>query len=200
MPGKFIVIEGIDAAGKETQSKMLAEFLEKQGKKMLHLSYPDKASPIWKLIREYLKKVYDFPLEVQFLLYATDMAKDINRINGSLKNGGYVVADRYITSAFAYQCSQGFPLEKALKFAELFGFPKPDQIIYLKISPTTGIERKTKENGDLDRNEANEKLLAAVSEMYGKLAKENVFGKWIVIDGEKSREEVFENMRKALGL
>ena len=52
----FIVLEGADGTGKETQAKMLKEKLESQGKKVLTLDFPDYSSEYGKLLTNYLRK------------------------------------------------------------------------------------------------------------------------------------------------
>lgn len=198
MAARLIVIEGIDGAGGEVQSKRLCEFLRKKGIPAERLTFPDYSGPIGRLIHEYLHKKYDFSTKVQFLLYFSDYLKDQAKIKELLKQGKTIVCDRYFTSILAYQ--EGFPEEKALKIAELFGIQKPDMIIYLRVSPDTSIKRKQGEKaGDLDRNEGNKPLLVKVSRRYEDLIKRQVFCKWVPVDGEKPIEDVFEEIKKALG-
>lgn len=196
--GVMLIADGIDGAGTETQSKLLFDYFKGQKKPVKRLCYPDYSKPIGKLIHEYLHKKYDFPVEVQFLLYATDYIKDRKKINNWLKESKIIICDRYFTSTLAYQGSQGFSVEKMLEFAKLFEIKKPDIIIYLKVSPEVSISRKFKEKRSLDRNEANIKFLVQVSEFYEKLIKKQVFGKWVAIDGEKSIQEVFKDIKKVL--
>ena len=81
----------------------------------------------------------------------------------------------------------------------MFELPKPDKILFLKISPETSVERKKREkNGDIDRYEENLNFLHKVARMYEKLVSENILGPWYVIDGEKSIENVFEQVKKVL--
>jgi len=194
MTYKKIVIEGIDGAGKDTQIKKLVDFLENTEV----VKYPDPESPMGKIIMDFLKKRFDFSPETQFLLYATDMLKDRQKIEKWVSEGKTVLFNRYIISTIAYQCSQWFSLEKAKNFIKLFDFPKPDVIFYLKIHPETAIKRKQKQKTGLDRFESKKDLLERVSDFYDKLEKENFLGKWIVIDGEKSPERVFEEIKKHL--
>jgi len=198
--GNLFVFEGIDGGGTETQSKLLLDYLKNKNISAERICYPDYEQPLGKLIHEYLHKKFDFPPDVQAMLYAADMTKDKEKIKKWLEEGRTVIADRYITSTIAYQGFRGFPVEKILKLAEIFDIPKPDVIVYLKVSAETSMKRKLKEKPDLDRNESDKKLMENLSLFYEKLAKENIFSKWIVINGEKSREEVFEEVRKALGL
>ncbi len=200
MRGKLIVIEGIDGAGGETQSKMLLDHFRSRKIPCERIYYPDYGNPIGDLLHEYLHKKYDFSPDMQFLLFSADMIKDRERIQGWLNEGRIVIADRYFTSALAYQVMRGFPLENALKFAEIFRLPKPDMILFLKISPKTSIKRKKVEKKDLDRNEADSKLHEQVSESYESLVKKQVWGSWFAIDGERSKEEVFLQIKKVLRL
>jgi thymidylate kinase len=50
----------------------------------------------------------------------------------------------------------------------------------------------------LDRNESNEKLLKTVGSFYKKLAKNKTFAEWAVVEGERTIEEVFENIKATL--
>jgi dTMP kinase len=194
--GKFIVFEGIDGAGGETQSILLFNYIKRQKIPVERLSYPDYRGPIGKLIHQFLHKKYDFPPEVQFLLYFTDFLKDKEKIENWRKENKIIISDRYFTSTLAYQGQKGFSIEKALKISKIFDLPKPDLIIYLKISPETSIKRKFREKKNLDRHEADKKFLEKISKFYDKLIKNQIFGKWVVVDGEMSIEEVAKEIRK----
>ena len=192
--GKFIVFEGIDGAGVETQGKLLISYLKRKKKEVEMLDYPDYKNPIGKLIYEFLYKKYNFPVDVQFLLHLTDFIKDKNRIHQYLKEGKTIVSLRYFTSTLAYQGFKGFSLRKAVEIADLIELPRPDLIIYLKIPAKLSIIRKHKEKKHLDRNESDRILLEKVGKFYDKLIKKQVFGKWVVIDGEKSIKDVFKEV------
>jgi len=194
----FIVIEGIDGAGGTTQTNLLKKFLEEKNFEVELIKYPDYSNPIGKLIDEFLNKKFDFSPETQFGLYALDMVKDREKILESLKEGKIVLADRYIHSTLAYQCmAKEFPLEKGLKFVEIFELPKPDLVILLDIKAETSIRRKFREKNELDRHEADREFLERVREGYLKLAEEKIFAKeWIIVDGEKSIEKVAEEIQK----
>lgn len=191
MRGKLIVIEGIDGAGCGTQTELLKEKLNaKSSKPVLHIRYPNYNSPIGVAIHKFLHEELELSPDMQFFIYSLDMIKDMKEIKKALESGRIVLTDRYFTSTLAYQCSQGFSLEKALKFAELFDIVKPDLIIYLKVSAETAIERKKKEKANLDLFERNLEFRKRVSKKYEELVSKNVFGKWIIVDAEKSIEKV----------
>lgn len=183
----FIVIEGLDGAGGETQSRILAKLLRRKGKRVILLRYPDYKNPIGRLIRDFLRRKFNLGADVEFSLYATDMVKDIQKIRRVLDSKGFVIADRYLTSTLAYQALRGFTHEKGLKFAELFSIPKPDIAIFLDISPQTSIRRKLGEHSVLDRYEEDIDFLEKVRRSYMRLIKSRAFARrWIIIDGEKS--------------
>jgi len=198
--GRLLAIEGIDGAGGETQSNLLMKFLKERGIPAVKLTYPDYSGPIGRLLHEYLHKEFELSTELQFLLYSADYVKDQEKIPRLLEEGNTVICDRYFTSAIAYQGLRGFPLEKALKFAEMFGIRKPDLAIFLDVTPGTSLERKFKEKNSLDRNESDREFLEKVSKFYKALIEKQVFCKWAVLDGEKSIEEVSEEIRKLLEL
>ncbi len=195
-PGKFIVFEGIDGAGGETQSNLLLKFFKKEKIPAEKLSYPDYRGPIGKLIHKFLHKKYNFSFELQFLLYFSDFIKDKEKIEKWKKEGKVIISDRYFTSALAYQGLKGFSLKDALKIFKIFDLPKPDLIIYLKISPETSIQRKFKEKRSLDRHEADKKFLEKLSKFYEKLIENQIFSKWVIVNGEKPIKKVFEDVKK----
>jgi dTMP kinase len=53
--GALILLEGLDKAGKSTQCTRLTTSLEALGHKVLHLRFPDRTTPIGKMIDAYLK-------------------------------------------------------------------------------------------------------------------------------------------------
>ena len=198
MPGKLIVFEGIDGAGTETQSKMLLSHFKSGKVPAERICYPDYSSEIGKLIKQFLQKKMELSPEMQFVLYAGDMVKDKERIRAWLGQGKTVIADRYFNSTIAYQGVRGFDFKKALRFADDFGIPRPDVVIFLKISPEESARRKLGENGRLDRHEEDIRFLERVNQSYYKMAMDNVFGRWFIIDGGQSKEKVFREVLNVL--
>jgi len=199
MKGKLIVIEGSDGAGCGTQTELLKEKLNaKLSQPVLHIRYPNFNSPIGVTIHKFLHEELQLTPDMQFFIYSLDMIKDMKEIRNALEGGRIVLADRYFTSTLAYQCSQGFPIEKALKFADLFDIVKPDLIIYLKVSAETAMKRKQKEKVDLDLFERDLEFRKKVSKKYEELASKNIFGKWVIVDAEKTIEEVAKEIEIAV--
>jgi len=197
--GKLYVLDGIDGAGSETQSRMLSEILAENGTQCIVINYPDYQNPIGNFINNYLHSSDHIPVGVKLVLYTADMLKDKEKIEQALSEGKIVIANRYVTTALAYQVVEGFDAGKALEYVKLMGFPVPDLAIYLKIRPETSKKRKMKEKGKLDRNESDLQLLAKVGARYEEMAANSTFCRWAVIDAEKPISKVFEEVKKALG-
>jgi dTMP kinase len=198
MKGRFFVLDGIDGAGSETQSKLLKKHIESRGGRCFVLDYPDYGHEIGSFIDGYLHSNRHIPVEVKFILYTADMLKDKEKIEKTLAEGTTVIACRYLTSALAYQSIEGFDLKRALEYFRIMRFPVPDVAIYLSISPETSAKRKIGEKGHLDRHESDKEFLKKVAARYEEMASKNVFCRWKVVDGENSIDAVFEDVRKML--
>jgi dTMP kinase len=196
--GLFCVIEGLDGAGGSTQTDFLKEFFEKKNIPHALVKSPDYETEIGKSIRDYLNGKFNLKPEQAFILFATDVLNSVPIIKKGLEEKKFVVADRYITSTIAYQCANDFSFESALKFVRLHEYPEADAIIFIDIKPETSMKRKMKENGKLDKHEKNLAFLRKVREFYLKEIKENILGKWFVIDGERSKKEVHEDILKVI--
>ncbi|MBW1839301.1 MAG: hypothetical protein JRI49_05135, partial [Deltaproteobacteria bacterium] len=159
MPGKIVVLDGIDGAGTEVQSKRLLQHLRSKGIPCERIRYPNYDNPTGRLIHEYLHSNDTMSSEVQLVLFGSDMLLDKEKINSMVKNGKIVILDRYFTSTLAYQTLDGLKEKTCLKFAEMFNLPKPDYVLYLRITPETSMKRKQMEKGgDVDRNERDIEL------------------------------------------
>ncbi len=191
----IIVIEGIDGAGTSTQSKRLFEYLKSKGINVKLKSYPDKESYLGRLIYKMLKEGFNVDVDTKFLLYATDIQKD----KKFLSENRVIILDRYFTSTIAYQSVDGFPIKKALEFAEMFSIPVPDLVIYIDIPVEVGINRMIKSGKILDVHESNKEFLEKVRNRYLELEKKNVFGKWVKINGDKPVDEVTQDIIDIVG-
>ena len=201
MESRFVVIDGIDGAGGETQTRLLTEFLKRNGIEFVKIESPKYSTGVGKAIRDFLDGKIELPPEARFLLFATDVMMDKPTIEKARREGRFIVADRYITSTIAYQTASELKLEKLIKVVKLLGFPEADLIILIDIKPETSMRRKMKEVGSLDRHETDLEYLRRVREAYFEEARLNVLGRWVVVDGEKSIGEVHEEtVEKVLNL
>lgn len=195
--GSLIILEGIDGFGGETHSRLLKDFFDKNNIPSVFVKSPDYDHPVGKLYSDYLHEKFDLSTEQVFLVCATDVLNSVKKIKEGLKDK-VVIADRYITSTIAYQCANGFSFENALKLVDLLEYPKADLIIFIDIRPETSMRRKMEEHGKLDKYEGNSDFLRKVREFFLKETEENVLGKWITINGERSIDEVHKDILKTI--
>lgn len=199
MKGKFLVFEGIDGSGKRTICDYSKELLEGRGVHVKQYQYPDYESPWGNIIRDFLSGITNLDVSIQFLTYATDIAKDQKEIKEQLEKGFFVLADRYITSTVAFQCARGFDIEKASRFVHMFEFIPPDVVFYMNVSPETGRLRKKGQKGDLDRHEADIGFLEKVNKTYRILYNQRFLArKWIEIDANKELSEVKSRIKSEI--
>ena len=103
--GIFIAFEGGEGTGKSTQSKLLAQWLEKEGATVL-LSREPGGTELGKDLRKILlgHETGDISPRAEALLYAADRAHHVySVIRPALDRGEVVISDRYFDSSAAYQ-------------------------------------------------------------------------------------------------
>ncbi len=146
MKGKLIVIDGIDGAGKATQTKLLIERLEKAGHKTATLDFPQYYNNFFgKLTGRFLNGEFgDAPTAnpyIASILYAADRWESKGKIEQWLREGRIVILDRYVSSNQIHQGGKISDAEEKKKFLDyleemefkVFKIPKPDAIIFLNV-------------------------------------------------------------------
>lgn len=105
--GTFIVIEGTDGSGKETQFKRLTERLVNEGYDVATFDFPQYDQPSSYFVREYLNGQYGAAEDVGpytgSLFYALDHYQAAPQIREALGQGKIVLANRYVGSSMAHQ-------------------------------------------------------------------------------------------------
>ena len=207
MKGRFIVIEGLDGAGKATQVRLLARKLRAQGKKVTIFSFPNYESRFGAFIRDTLAGKHGDIKAVdayyRALPFAVDRLLTREKILVALKKG-IVLSDRYTTSNLAFGAASCAPNGRAAfqKFFEeleygSFKLPKPDRVIYLSIPVEVSHKRLTKERkGKLDTNERDSAFQRAVEAEYAKLAKRKEW-RTIMCHGGDSPEDISPKVEEA---
>jgi dTMP kinase len=103
--GTFIAFEGGEGTGKSTQSKLLKEWLEARGEKVV-LSREPGGTDLGQGLRKILlgHETGAISPRAEALLYAADRAHHVfSVIRPALANGDVVITDRYFDSSIAYQ-------------------------------------------------------------------------------------------------
>jgi len=192
----FIVIEGIDGAGCETQATTLYKAL-KNSSHASYIKFPHYDNAVGKMIHRFLYDNKSLEAKQQFLLYSLQFIDDTTRIS-KLSREGLVVADRYFTSTICFQTLEGIEEKVALRFAADFGIIKPDLVFYLDVDPEVAIKWKYGENKPLNFREKDLAFMKKTYSKYNDLVTRQVWTKWIKINGNQKKEQVTQDILKYL--
>tara|TARA_Y100000310_G_C20564756_1_gene754905 strand:- start:395 stop:1003 length:609 start_codon:yes stop_codon:yes gene_type:complete len=193
----FIVFEGIDGCGKSTQIWKLADYLSSKDKynHILVTREPYKAREIREILK--LNESPETKADKLTELFVQDRKEHVQElIKPALEKGIIVISDRYKYSTIAYQSAQG---QSTNDLVELHtGFPIPDFVFIVDVDLDKASERMKKDQiRDVEHKfEKNRDFQGKVKENYLKLIdllpEENI----IVLDGNKTIEEIFEDVKK----
>ncbi|MGI0007599.1 MAG: dTMP kinase [Nitrosotalea sp.] len=203
--GKLIIVEGIDGSGKSTQIHLLEKWLAYKGVSVFKSEW--NSSEMVKEITSKGKKKGLLTPTTFSLLHATDFADRYERnISPLLRAGHFVLADRYIYTAFARDIVRGCNPEWVKK---VYDFAiKPDVAFYFKVPVDIAVDRiligrpklKYYEAG-MDMNLSNDQyesyriFQGRIIEQYDSLAEREGF---TVIDGTMNIEEQQNIVRKKI--
>lgn len=202
MTGKFIVIEGLEGAGKTTAINTVARILNQYHICDLQFTREPGGTPIAEALRNLIKNgLDDEPLTDKaelLMLYAARIQLIDNVIKPALNAGKWVIGDRHDLSTQAYQ-GGGRQLDKvfiATLKEQVLGNFKPDLTLYLDIEPQIGLMR-ARERGELDRIEQQSlPFFERIRQRYLELANqdETIF----TIDASKSISQVTMQIEQIL--
>jgi dTMP kinase len=208
----FVVIEGIDGCGKGTQVDLLAQHLAKAFRQVTTLKYPDRTSPIGKLIDQWLHgtmalgtnpdSVYglmnpalplDQALANQALLLANKIEVQHHLLHAF--ECGHVVADRYTPSGIAYGAADGLDFDYLYDHHHMPLF-QPDLYILLDMPVAESFTRRPVRE---EAYEANVERVARARDFYLKLADLPAEqDRWLVLDGTKSKNTLHTQIADAV--
>lgn len=159
----LIALDGLDGSGKETQTKLLLQELDKAGIPYRYLSFPTYDPEMSAALKMYLDGRFGDDPEIvngyaassffaidRYCSYMLDWKKDY-------ESGKVIVCNRYTTANAVHQLSK-LPQEQAdyflqwildFEFGKL-GLPKPDLVLYLCLPPEVSeylVEKRSKETG-----------------------------------------------------
>ncbi|KAL8669536.1 MAG: hypothetical protein Q9168_005880 [Polycauliona sp. 1 TL-2023] len=191
--GALIVIEGLDRAGKSTQCEKLVQYLEKEGRSVKHMRFPNRSTPIGKSIDSYLRGETQQEDHVIHLLFSANRWEAAPQIIQDISNGTTIVIDRYYYSGVVYSAAKknlGLSLEWAIQ-PEL-GLPKPDLCIFLDISPA---DASTRGGFGSERYETSE-MQKSVRVLFQELQQKPQNKEIVSVNAGQSIDEVHEGMRR----
>ena len=153
---RFIVIEGLEGAGKSTAIEVIKTFLQARAIAFISTREPG-GTPLAEKMRSIVKEVHDEVLTPEaelLLMYAARVQLIENVIAKAMQQNTWVIGDRHDLSSRAYQ-GGGRQIDSGLidgiRQTVLKGFA-PDLTLYLDVDPKIGLARAAA-RGALDRIE-----------------------------------------------
>lgn len=195
----FISFEGIEGLGKTTQVKRLKMYLEEKGIEVVVTREPG-GTPMGEEIRDVLlahRHEIVIPMTELLLMFAARAQHVGTIIKPALKEGAWVLCDRFVDASYAYQGGgRGMDLGKiqALEALVLEQFA-PDLTFLFDAEPSVGMQRIKGRNNHPDRFELERiEFFDRVRAVYKKRAEENP-KRFKVIDAKKPEDEVWGNVK-----
>ncbi len=106
LPGRLIIVEGIDGSGKSTQLDLLRKWLVNQGYLVIFSEW--NSSPIVKSTTRRGKRMQLLSPMSFSLIHAADFAsRTYSQIMPALQSGAIVLADRYVYTAYVRDAVRG---------------------------------------------------------------------------------------------
>ncbi|KII79681.1 dTMP kinase [Vibrio renipiscarius] len=199
---KFIVIEGLEGAGKSTAIQAVLKTLQSAGIDSIQNTREPGGTQLAEKLRELVKQEHEGEvlqdMTELLLMYAARVQLVENVIKPALASGTWVVGDRHDMSSQAYQ-GGGRQIARetmqSLRDTTLGAF-KPDFTLYLDIDPRIGLER-ARGRGELDRIEKMDMSFFDRSrERYLEIA--NSDASVVIINANQSMELVASDIHSAL--
>ncbi|MCK4939891.1 MAG: dTMP kinase [Rhodospirillaceae bacterium] len=200
--GHFITLEGGEGAGKSTQIKRLASALEGSGIKVVATREPGGA-PGAEEIRNLLVNgnTDRWAPMAEVLLHTAARAEHLDKtVMPALKNGAWVISDRFSDSTMAYQ-GYGHGVDKGVIeniYRDVFGDFKPDLTLIIDISPGVGLSRAGTRNQGEDRYERmGDDFHQRLRDGFLEIAKADS-KRCVIINGELDEDGVFAAIKDAV--
>lgn len=199
--GRFVVLEGIEGAGKSTHTAFLAGWLKERGIAVVAAREPG-GTALGERLREILldPEVTGMPpLAELLLMFAARSASLKEVILPALDEGSWVICDRFVDSSYAYQSyGRGVPLRYVEALEEqVLGRLRPDLTVLLDTPVRLGLSRKgDPQGGDRFERESRE-FFERVRGGYLERAALGGDG-YRIVDASKSLEEVRTDLKDAV--
>lgn len=189
----FIVLEGLDGAGKSTQIKLLRQLFASRGIESEYVHFPRFDSPVFgeliaRFLRGELGSVESVDPYIVALLFAGDRADMAPQIRAWQAEGKVVIVDRYVYSNIGYQCAKLATEEQRAKLKQwildteygYYNIPRPDLSLFLDVPFAFTAKSLTEQregddraylNGSKDIHESSLDLQQMVRNVYLEAAK-----------------------------
>ena len=199
--GLFVVVEGVEGAGKSTQVERLATWLQSRGTPVVRAREPG-GTPVGEAVRDVLldREELRIGAESELLLMLAARAAFVRDVvRPALDRGEVMVADRFETSTFAYQgFGRRLPLDEVRRLNTFAtGGLRPDLVLILDLPVAEGRARQKSSGKADDRIEAaGTEFLERVAEGYRELARHD--DRALLVDALRDPDDVESEIRSLL--
>ena len=199
--GRFVVLEGIEGAGKSTHTAFLADWLKEQGMSVVMAREPG-GTALGERLRDILldPEIDSLPPQAELLLmFAARSAAMREVILPALARGAWIICDRFVDSSFAYQSfGRGLPLEQVeMLQSHVLGELKPDLTILLDAPVTVGLSRKAGSQGGDRFEQESAEFFERVRAGYLERAKAGG-DRYRILDASQSLQDVRQALLDAI--
>lgn len=189
--GAFIVVEGLDGAGTTTQVRLISAHLRSLSFQTWTTREPS-SGVLGRALREAIEGREVMTPEALALGFAADRLHHMFKpggIESMLASGVWVLTDRYVLSALAYQAAQGVDFDWLVDLNR--HAPSPDVTIFVDTPLKTCLERiKSRDDNVADIFHRRTSLINTKREYLKALSLGKFTGKIVTTDGSKAREDV----------
>ena len=193
--GQLIVFEGLDGSGKTTQISLLKDFLEQKGQQVISTREPG-GTIFGEKCRDLFLTDGITGISEAFIAFASRVEHINDVINPALKDGMWVLCDRFSDSTLAYQgYGRGVDLNTLKNLVDFIERNLPSYTTIYMDSHLEGIKKRisNRETTDKKFDEETYDFFSRVRNGYEEIMKRKGDGA-LIINGNKNINEVFENI------
>lgn len=199
----FITFEGGEAAGKSTQTRLIASYLKRQGYQVTRVAEPGSTrlgTRVRRLVKYGPMSITPLAETMLFLAARTQLVEEV--ITPALSRGEAVVSDRFADSTLAYQgYGRGLDVADLRRLNDIAtGGLTPDLTVLLDMPVEASVERRAPRVTDRfeaelpGQGDGEQTFHAKVREGFLALAGQAP-ARWLVIDATLPRSEVSRLIR-----
>lgn len=154
------------------------------------IRFPNRESPIGKMINDYLASTADMDDHTIHLLFSANRWEASKEIESKLNSGSTLICDRYAYSGVAYTSAKGYDVEWCKRPDS--GLPQPDAVIFLDMPVENASKRgnygeERYEKIDFQKK-IREKYLELKSDDNGKVT-------WYTINADNTIDNVHNEIK-----